>query len=175
MLFLYRYLLQLYPAGYRMEFAEEMMAVLHERRAEAVKKGLATRCALYARETGGLLSGAVQEHFRAMAGFYPWAGFPFRRIGMRSEFRFPKATTVLMMVILVAVVMAIEKARAIQTSIPQTHTQVGPIASGTFTVLPSFALLFLITCAAGAIGWAMVHALRRSGVQRLEELRPSGK
>ncbi len=93
---------------------------------------------------------------------------------MRSEFRFPKATPVLMTLILAAVVMTIEKARAIQMSVPASHQQVGPIRSADFTVLPSFALLFLLTCAVGAIGWAGVYALRRSGVQRLEGLKAPG-
>jgi len=174
MVSLCRYLLYLYPAAHRVEFGEEMSAVLHERWMDRREEGVLARWALYAREVGGLLRGATQEHVRAATGSYSWGEFPVRRIHMRSEFRFPKATPVLMTLILAAVVMAIEKARAIQMSVPASHQQVGPIRSAEFTVLPSFALLFLLTCAVGAIGWAVVYALRRSGVQRLEGLKAPG-
>jgi hypothetical protein len=90
---------------------------------------------------------------------------------MRKEFRFPKATPVLMMVILVAILMAIEKARAIQLSVPPSHQDVGPIQSANFTVVPTFGLLLVMGCVVGAIAWAVAYALRRSGVQRLEELK----
>jgi hypothetical protein len=93
---------------------------------------------------------------------------------MRNEFRFPKATPVLMTLILIAVLMAIEKARAIQLSVPPSHQDVGPIQSANFTAVPTFALWFVIGCAVGAIAWAIAYALRRSGVQRLEELKAAG-
>lgn len=62
-----------------------------------------------------------------------------------------------MTVILAAVIMAIEKAKAISGS-----------------VLTTVAELFLIGYMVGAVGWAILFALRGSGVQRLSELRPSG-
>ncbi len=170
-----RYLLYLYPATHRMEFGEEMSEVLRERQSEFGKRGALARWILSGREMGGLLRGAAQEHLRAAKGLYSWEEFPIRRIRMRTEFRFPKATPVLMTVILGAVVMAIEKARAIQLSVPPSHQQVPPIQSANFTVLPSFALLFVMGCVVGAIAWAVVYALRRSGVQRLEELKAGRK
>jgi hypothetical protein len=175
MIFVCRCLLYLYPAGHRAEFGEEMLGVIHERQAASRNKGVPARGVLYAREIGGLLRGAVEEQFRARRSFSPWGVIPVRRMSMRTEFRFPKATAVLMTVILAAVVMAIEKARAIQFSVPEAHPQVGPIRSADFTVVPSFALLLVIACFAGAIGWAIVFAMKRSGVQRLEELRGSGE
>jgi len=171
---LFRCLLHLYPADHRVEFGEEMSAVLHERQTEIAVRDAMVRWVSYAREIGGLLGGAAREHVRAMTGSYPGAEFPTRRIRMRSEFRFPKATPVLMTVILGAMVMAIEKARAIQTSVPEAHPQVGPIHSADFTVLPSFVLLLVLGCTVGAIGWAIVFAMRRSGVHRWEELKGSG-
>ena len=174
MLFLCRYLLYLYPTAYRVEFSEEMSVVLRERQIEIGECGGVTRWVSLAHEIGGLLRGAAQEHVRAMTGAYPWAECSIRRIHMRSEFRFPKATPVLMTVILATVVMAIEKARAIQLSVPASHPEVGPIPSANFTVLPSFALLLLIGCAAGAIAWAIAFAMKRSGVQRIEELSLTG-
>src|SRR5580693_1147993 len=130
-----RYLLYLYPATHRMEFGEEMSEVLRERQSEFGKRGALARWILNGREMGGLLRGAAQEHVRAATGLYSWEEFPIRRIRMRTEFRFPKATPVLMTVILVAVLMAIEKARAIQLSVPPSHQQVGPIQSANFTVV----------------------------------------
>jgi hypothetical protein len=175
MIFLCRCLLYLYPAGHRAEFGEEMLRVLRERQQESRKKAVVARGVLYGLEIGGLLRGAVEEHCRVRRSFYPWGVIQVRRMSLRSEFRFPKATAVLMTVILAAVVMAIEKARAIQFSVPEAHRQVGPIRSADFTVVPSFALLLVIACAAGAIGWAVVFAMKRSGVQRLEGLRGSGE
>jgi hypothetical protein len=174
MLTLSRYLLHLYPAAHRMKFGEEMCEVLRERQNEIGKRGALARWISSGREIGGLLRGAAQEHVRTATGLYSWEEFPIRRIRMRTEFRFPKATPVLMTVILGAVVMAIEKARAIQMSVPPSHQQVGPIRSADFTVLPSFVLLLVLGCVVGAIAWAIAYALRRSGVQRLEELKAPG-
>ena len=170
-----RYLLYLYPAAHRMEFGEEMNEVLSERQNDIGKRGALARWISNGREIGGLLGGAAQEHVRAATGLYSWEEFPIRRIRMRTEFRFPKATPVLMTVILVAVLMAIEKARAIQLSVPPSHQQVGPIQSANFTVVPTFGLLLVLGCVVGAIAWAVAYALRRSGVQRLEELKGGRK
>ena len=175
MLSLSRYLLYLYPAAHRMEFGEEMSAVLRERQNEIGRRGAMARWTSNGREFGGLLRGATEEHARAAMGLYSWEEFPIRRIRMRTEFRFPKATPVLMTVILVAVLMAIEKARAIQLSVPPSHQEVGPIQSANFTVVPTFALLSVMGCVVGAIAWAVAYALRRSGVQRLEELKGGHK
>ena len=92
---------------------------------------------------------------------------------MRSEFRFPKATVTLMAIILVGVIMAIDKARAIQASIPYANPRVGPIQPAQFTVLPAFLLTFVAACIAGAIGCAILCALHRSGVHRFSEVDPS--
>ena len=92
---------------------------------------------------------------------------------MRSEFRFPKAAAWLMLVILAAIVVAIEKAKAIQASLPDTHPSVGPIQPAQFTLISTFAVLFVAGCVVAAVGWVVLFALRRSGVQRLSELRPS--
>jgi len=170
-----RYLLYLYPPAHRMEFGAEMSEVLSERQNDIGKRGALARWISNGREIAGLLRGAAQEHVRAATGLYSWEEFSIRRIRMRTEFRFPKATPVLMTVILVAVLMAIEKARAIQLSVPPSHQQVGPIQSANFTVVPTFGLLLVLGCVVGAIAWAVAYALRRSGVQRLEELKGGHK
>ena len=65
---------------------------------------------------------------------------------MRSEFRFPKATATLMTIILAAVVMAIEKATAIQNSILPSSPPVGPTQPAHFTFLPTLLLILSLAC-----------------------------
>jgi len=170
-----RYLLYLYPAAHRLEFGEEMHEVLRERQKEIAKRGAMARWLSNVRETAGLLRGAAEEHARVATGLYSWGEFLMGRIRMRKEFRFPKATPVLMTLILVAVLMAIEKARAIQLSVPPSHQDVGPIQSANFSVVPAFALWLVLGCAVGAMAWAAAYAMRRSGVQRLAELQGARK
>lgn len=175
MLSLCRYLLYLYPPAHRLEFGEEMVAVLRERWTELQTNGVVMRSVFWTREIGGLLCGAIQEHTRVLGDLNPRVEFPLRRrLGMRSEFRFPKATGWLMVVIVGAVVMAIEKAKAISDSLPSTDQFVGPIQPEKFTTVWTFAAVLAGACVTGAIGWAVLFALRRSGIQRLSELRPSG-
>jgi len=112
MLALYQLLLSLYPASYRDEYQQEMLSVLAELNEESSQHSWPAQLLLAARETAGLLRGALQEHFYACTGFDPLDGFPNRRIPMRSEFRFPKTTVTLMAIILVAIIVAIEKAKA---------------------------------------------------------------
>ena len=169
-----RFLLYLYPPAHRLEYGEEMVAVLRERQAESWNSGVLARWVFWAQEIAGLLCGAVREHARSLVRFPSWAVCSLRRFTMRSEFRFPKATGWLMLVILAAIVMAIEKAKAIQASLPDTHPYVGPIQPAQFALISTFAVLFVAGCVVGAVGWAVLFALRRSGTQRLSELRPSG-
>jgi hypothetical protein len=177
MLMVYRAMLYLYPSAYREEYGEEMMTVFHEMQAEVVKRRFNARAVLYVREAGGLLLGALREHAQRMV--HPDSGLKLpsmpsaRRIAMRSQFRFPKATVPLMMVILVGVVMAIDKARAIQASIPYANPRVGPIQPTQLTVLPSLVLLLAAACVAGGVGWLILFALRRSGLHRFSAVDPS--
>ena|SRR2546430_17571571 len=68
MLALYRSLLYLYPSAYRWEFGHEMMDVLAEVQAEIRKRGARERVLCVAREVGGLLYGALQEHLWSITG-----------------------------------------------------------------------------------------------------------
>lgn len=88
---------------------------------------------------------------------------------MHSEFRFPKATAVLMTIILAGVVLAIQKGEAIHASVPDTNLPVGPIHPVHSTLLPGVVIGLASFYAAGLIGWAILFALRRSGVHRLDE------
>lgn len=174
MLSFFRSLLYLYPPAYRQEFGEEMLGVLAEMKAGLPNRGLVCRMVFHARESGGLLLGAFQEHLRS---FNVSPEFPIhqRRSNMRShsEFRFPKSTVTLMAIVLLAIMAAIEKAKAIQESIPPSSTPVGPISPAYVAIVPTFLIVLAGVCVGGALVWAVLFALHRSGVQRLSELDPS--
>jgi len=89
---------------------------------------------------------------------------------MRSGFRFPKITAFLMTVILAGVVLAIQRADAIRASVSDLNPPVVTIQPAHQTFLPTFALMFLGVYLAGALGWAVLFALRRSGVHRLSRM-----
>jgi len=89
---------------------------------------------------------------------------------MHSEFRFPKSTAVLMTMILAGVVWAIEKARSIQASLPHVNPPIGPIHPVAHTFLPGVVSLLGMFYLVGLIVWAILFALRRSGVHRLAEM-----
>lgn len=172
MLAFYRALLRLYPAAYRCEFGDEMVDVLSEVHGGIHGKNAMTRIFFAMREAGGLLGGALQEHLRSITGSYHNGFFSVRRFAMKSEFRFPKATLGLMVVILAAVIWAIEKAKAISASIPHASTPVGPIRPEQFAFGQTLLAVLIWAVVAGAIGWGILYALRRSGVQTLSEMNP---
>jgi hypothetical protein len=89
---------------------------------------------------------------------------------MRSSFRFPKTTAFLMTVILAGVVLAIERAEAIRASVPDINPRIDPIQPAHLTILATMALMFLVVYIAGAVGWVVLFALRRSGVHRLSAM-----
>jgi len=174
MLTFYRALLRFYPAAYRGEFGGEMMDVLLEVKTENRKKGALALLFSEARETGGLLYGAAREHFYTILGSQGSGMLSLRRRNaMRSEFRFPKATVGLMVAILAAVMFTIEKAKAISASIPHANPPVGPIHSVEPTIVQTFLATLLWAITAGAIGWGILYALRRTGVQTLSEMKPT--
>lgn len=173
MLPFYRALLRLYPAAYRCEFCDEMMDVLSEAQDEIRRRNAMTRIFFAMREAGGLLSGALQEHLRGITGSYDNGIFSARRFAMKSEFRFPKATVGLMIAILAAVMLAIEKAKAISASIPHTNPPVGPIQPAQATIMETMLVTLIWAIAAGAIGWGILYALRRTGSQQLSEMKPA--
>jgi hypothetical protein len=171
MLSLYRCLLYLYPAPYRYEYGDEMASVFRELQSETRRKGLLPRGTFLLREFTGLLHGAIEEHSRAIAGSNLLFPSSSKRFTMRSEFRFPKATPVLMTIILAGVILTIEKATAIRESLPLAYPQqLPPIQPGHRTFFPAMAVIFLLAYAAAVIGWAVLFALRRSGVHRLSEM-----
>lgn len=166
---LYRLALRLYPTAHRERFSEEMVAVFGELQAETVSRGVLAQSRFCLRETAGVVAGALREHWRVWGGEHVWLLFSSRRFTMHTEFRFPKATAVLMTIILAGVVLAIQKGEAIHASVPDTNLPVGPIHPVHSTLLPGVVIGLASFYAAGLIGWAILFALRRSGVHRLDE------
>ena len=157
----YEWLLRLYPDGHRRRFCEEMASVFEQARSERANQGPVPLIAFYCREIAGVLRGAWQEHLRE---------FSNRRFVMRTQFRFPKTTPILMTIILAGVVLAIQKGAAIQASLPAVNSPIGPIHQAQHGFLPVIVLLLAPFYAAGLIGWVILFALRRSGSHRLDAM-----
>lgn len=170
MLNVYRQLLRLYPAAYRREFADEMLAVIEDARCEAVHEKFIRRAVLNVREVLGLIAGALTEHLRIA----DWRDFKFpfprKEFIMRNGFRFPKSTVVFMMLILGGVLMAIKKGGDIARSLPDVNPQIAPIQPSHWALLPPVVLLWMFFCALGLVGWGIVFALKRSGMHRLADI-----
>jgi len=171
MLSVYRKLLRLYPAEHRELFGEEMMAVLVEECDENAQRKVFARGRLVIRETAGLLIGAFRERFRVLTQIQDELLFVTGRSGMRNGFRFPKTTIVFMALILACVVTAIKKGEDIAASVPNVDPplpiHIQPVHSILLGGLPLFFAFFYT---AGLIGWAILFALRRSGVHRLADV-----
>lgn len=172
MLALYRSLLYLYPSAYRAEFGREMLVVLSDLQLELRHETWWKRLHISLHEIAGLLCGAFQQHVHALTGSYLYFSSP-RRSAMRSEFRFPKSAVALMTLILVAILYAIDQARSIQLSLPPSHTDVGPIKSAEFTAVPTMFIAVLGAFFIGAAAWAIIFALRRSGMHRFSQVDPA--
>jgi hypothetical protein len=80
---------------------------------------------------------------------------------MQPQFRFPRSTVFLMLVIFAGVVLTIRMASSVAGDI------VGAVWPSLISVL---GLMVLTMCAAAAIVCGILHTLRRSGVHRLENL-----
>jgi hypothetical protein len=165
----YRKLLRLYPASHRHQFREEMVAVFETMQVEAASKSTVAQGLFLAREASGVVAGAFQEHWRALGGNGMGLWFPTRRFTMRTEFRFPKTTAVLMTIILAGVMLAIKMGEAISVSVPPSSTPIGPIPATHSVLLGGIVFIFAFFYLAGMIGWLILFAMRRSGIHRLSE------
>ena len=150
----YCWLLCLYPGSYRHEFGEEMTSVFREARC-ALPPAPAAKISFYGREFSGLLSGALRAHFDCLFG----PAVPLRRFDMQPQFRFPRSTVFLMLVIFAGTVLTISKAASV---------------AGGLAVWPSLVsvlgFMLLTMCAAAVVVWSILHTLRRSGAHRLENV-----
>lgn len=154
----YRWLLSLYPESYRDEFGEEMTSVFCDARS-ALPPALAAATSFYRREFFGLLSGGVRARLNSLFG----PVIPFRRLDMQPQFRFPRSTVFLMLVILAGVLLAIEKAKTVQVKYGPDEVMV------VWNSLPWFLLLFpVMAYAAVAAAWGLLFVLGRTGMHRLD-------
>jgi hypothetical protein len=162
----YCWLLRLYPGSCREEFGEEMTSVFREARSE-LPPALAAKLSFYGREFCGLLSGALRAHLDRLFG----PAIPLRRFYMQPQFRFPRSTVFLMLVIFAAVILAIAKAMSVSVAYGATPGTVWP------SLISVFGVMAVSMCAAAAVTWGILHSLRRSGVHRLEKVRvgPNGQ
>jgi hypothetical protein len=167
MLRIYRCLLYLYPAAHREQFGEEMIAVFIVVQEEAAQKGMAARAYLCVRESTGLVMGALQQHVQELIGPRVWLPFPTRRFTMHTGFRFPKTTAVLMTIILAGVLVAIKEGEGIEAAVASVNP---PGSIMQTNMLLGIAVGLAAFYAAGLIGWAILFALRRSGVHRLDSI-----
>ena len=176
MLAIYRKLLRLYPTEHRELFGEEMLSVLLEERTENAKRRLVDRARLLMRETTGLLIGAFREHFRVFTEIHEGLSFTTGRFAMHSGYRFPKSTIFFMALILGGVLTAIKKGQDIASSVPDVNPPLPVhIQSVHSILLGGMPLFFAFFYAAGLIGWAILYALRRSGVHRLSDVSSAPK
>jgi hypothetical protein len=155
----YCWLLYLYPGSYRHEFGDEMASVFHDARS-ALPKAMAAKINFYRRELCGVFSGAVSAHLDRLFG----PAIPFPRFDMQPQFRFPRSTVFLMVVIFVGVVLTIAKAMSVSVAYGAAPGSVWPSFISIFGIMP------VIVCAVAAVIWGISHSLRRSGVHRLENV-----
>lgn len=161
MLQIFRSLLYLYPAGYRREFGDEMDFVLREAQGN-LRQGFRRQAAFCVREMAGLLCGSVREHFYVFIGSDYWT--EPRRSNMR---RFPRSMILLMIVILAGVMLSIEAAKrivAVQMKSDPSTVSVWGAFPGFFTIGFGVGGLMAVS------GWAVLFALRRSGIHRLSDV-----
>ena len=152
----YCWLLYLYPRSYRHDLGQEMTLVFRDARS-SLSPALAVKISFYCREFCGLLSGALSAHFDRLFG----PVIPFPRFYMQPQFRFPRSTVFLMLVIFVGVVLTIAEASSIAGD---------RLGLAWRTLAYVLILMVLIMCTAAAIIWAILHIRGRCGVHRLQNL-----
>lgn len=166
LLALYRRLLFLYPADFREEFGDEMAWVFEQAHEDIRRERRLAHVAFCAREMQGLLVGSVRERVRGLFGSHSPASW--KGESMERKFRFPRTTVVLMLLSLLGVVLSLEQARLIEL---HYGNSVGMPPEWPM-LLWIFGRLLLIAAAVATVVWGVFFALRRSGIQRLEELQP---
>lgn len=167
----YQRLLWLYPAEHRRVFGDEMFTVFAEASSDLKDRNIAIRTVFLLREIAGAVTGAMREHLRGFAGLDFDELFSARRFDMRNGFRFPKATAALMTIILLGVIMAIKKGESIANSLPHVNPTIPPIVEGHSALLPPIGLYVGFFYVLGLIVWLILYALRRTGVQRLDDVK----
>lgn len=163
---LYRRLLILYPADFREEFGDEMAWVFQQALADICRESAFARAVFLARELQGVLAGSVRERARRLFSS-PSPGL-WKGGSMESKFRFPRTTLIFMVLSLLAVVLSLEEARVIEMH----YGNNAGMPPEWPMLLWIFGRILLAALAFAAILWGIFFALRRSGIQRLEQLKP---
>jgi hypothetical protein len=147
MLYLYRFLLRLYPARLMEEYGEEMTAVLYKLHRGSRTDVFAASWRFELREVTGLLSGALREQIhernRNLSG------------GTMRSFRFPRWTLVMMILIFCAVNTAIEKGR-----LASVQLSGGPASSHWWALPGVFMFVFALLAVAGLAGYGVLLVFR---------------
>lgn len=157
MLGFYRRLLRLYPTDYFREYGAEMSGVFAQAEEDARGRRFTARLAFYAREISGAIAGAMRQRL------FGSELNSSRRLNM--QFRFPRSTVVLMWVILAGLLLAIAEAKTIAMKYAPGDTRT------VWNMLPWFIVMAAVAvCGAAAGTWAILYALRRTGVHRMENL-----
>lgn len=156
MLTVYCWLLCLFPKSYRHDLGEEMTLVFREAQ-NALSPALAVKIHFYRREFSGLVSSALRVQYERLFG----ASIPFPRISMRPQFRFPRTTVFLMLVLFAVVVITIRIACGVAGD---------TLGLGLRTLLGCLIFMFLSMSTAAAVVWGILHARNRSGVHRLQNV-----
>ena len=159
MLALYRCFLHLYPREYRRCFGEEMSRVFDAAR-KSVAHNFRERSRFCVREIKGLLAGAAREHLRRELG----CEIDLRRLEMRPEFHFPRSTIFLMLVLFAGVVLTIVKATSVELAYGETPGTVWP------SLVSILVCMVLVMGAGAGIVWSILHALGRTGSQRIAKM-----
>jgi len=167
MLLLYRTAVWLYPRQCRAEFADEMLDVVLAGATEVRGESWMNRVRFHARELAGLLAGAVDERVRFRPNSYFKLALVWRRIAMRSSFRFPKSVAPMMMLVFALVLFTIARAASTAVMVSSPHvTTAGERLSLPLSVGLWLGLAYLV----GALVWLLIHALHQSGAQRLSDI-----
>jgi hypothetical protein len=182
---LYELLLSLYPAADRTAFGDEMMDVLRQAEADAARAGVLARAWFYLHESIGLLGGAARERLHGLGEERGWKFLAERGPMFQRERRYPYTSIVFMSLVLAVTILIIAKAQGVAHYLYQIYTLNGHTVIETranvhlgnslfqwpshWGLLGSIALFLAITWLAAVIAWGVTHAMRRSGVHRLDE------
>ena len=153
MLRLYRLLLFLYPADYRVIFAEEMTKVFEDARDAAWNRGAWARVAFCLRELAGLVWAASYAHMRIHSGW----------VDRMKAFTRSRAAVPRLIFGFAAVVATIE---ILKSFVPPRH-------ASQWVLWNEFLLAILagLTLAlGGAVGWAIVFVFGCTGMQRISNI-----
>lgn len=167
MLLLYRSAMWLYPKSCRAEFGEEMLDVLRAGSSEIGSESWRKRVRFHGRELAGFLAGALDERLRFKPNSYFKLPLVWRRIAMRSSFRFPKSVAPMMMLVFAVVLFTIARAASTAVMVSSPHvTTAGERLSLPLSVGLWLGLAYLV----GVLAWLLIHAMHQSGAQRMSNI-----